>query len=111
MKKIKKIAAMAAALVICSGTAAYLPQDTFKSETLTASAAEVVYSGSKMEVYGDEEDFVFHVNDNLLENPAAYLGYLKARAYDEDDRTLFYDYWLDNGCFEFDLSNVDMTTA
>ncbi|MBR5513171.1 MAG: LPXTG cell wall anchor domain-containing protein [Ruminococcus sp.] len=111
MKKMKKIAAMAAALVVCSGTASYMPQDTSDNGVITASASNVISFGSQMEVFGDEEAYVFHVNDNLIENPASYLGYLKARVYDEDGRPLISDCWLDSGYFEFNLSNVDMTKA
>ena len=44
MTKMKKIAAMTAALLICASTMGYLPQNSIKISNVTANAAEEITS-------------------------------------------------------------------
>ena len=119
--KTKHIAAMAAAIAVCSGTAFYMPQDKFVSGVLTASAAETVNSNSTMKVHTEDENaFVFHVNDLVdFENKEFYeqnlvkLDDVFILIYDENGENPNFKYRLhtDYERFSFDTSEVNMAKA
>ena len=66
MSKMKRFAAMTAALLICASTMGYLPQDSLKISNTTANAAEVAAEGVKInESYFPDAKFRQYIADNF----------------------------------------------
>ena len=66
MSKMKKIAAMTAALLICAGNMVYMPESTISIGSFTANAAEVAAEGVKInESYFPDAIFRQYIADNF----------------------------------------------
>ena len=66
MTKMKKIAAMTAALLICAGNMGYMPESTMSIGGFTANAAEVAAEGVKInESYFPDAKFRQYIADNF----------------------------------------------
>ena len=66
MTKMKKIAAMTAALLICAGNMGYMPESTISIGSFTANAAEVAAESVKInESYFPDAIFRQYIADNF----------------------------------------------
>ncbi|MBR6580057.1 MAG: hypothetical protein IKK66_02035, partial [Ruminococcus sp.] len=105
MKKMKRIAAVAAALVVCAGTVTYLPQIRYSVGIKTAYCAETEWH---MDInYQLNNDVRFHVgdeeiifNDNVTVKVSDYYG-----------NVLIENESINSGKFIIDTSNVDTSAV